>query len=146
MTAREIEIRRAVTDADVLATFPVMVELRQHLVEADYVAAIRTLEQRHGYELISLAADGEVTAAAGCRFGASLAWGPHLYVDDLVTSARRRSRGHGHLLMAWLIEHARARGCRELHLDSGVQRHAAHRFYLRERMDIACFHFKLEIK
>ena len=36
---------------------------------------------------------------------------------------------------------ARKRGCQYLHLDSGTQRKQAHRFYLREGMEISNFHF-----
>jgi hypothetical protein len=44
-----------------------------------------------------------------------------------------------------LVAEARAAGCGELHLDSGVQRFAAHRFYLRERMEIMAHHFRLKL-
>jgi hypothetical protein len=27
------------------------------------------------------------------------------------------------------------------HLDSGVQRHRAHKFYLNRNLDIVCYHF-----
>jgi GNAT superfamily N-acetyltransferase len=68
-----------------------------------------------------------------------------VYVDDLVTDEASRSLGHGSALLHWVEEFGRARGCTELHLDSGVQRTGAHRFYLRERMDIVFFHFKKAI-
>ena len=45
-------------------------------------------------------------------------------------------------LLAWIGQYGKERGCTSLHLDSGVQRHAAHRFYLRERMDIVFYHFR----
>ena len=45
----------------------------------------------------------------------------------------------------WVADYGRQRGCKELHLDSGVQRFAAHRFYLRERMDITCHHFAMPL-
>jgi GNAT superfamily N-acetyltransferase len=64
-----------------------------------------------------------------------------LYVDDLVTTAAARSGGVGHALLAELGRRARAAGCAALDLDSGVQRHDAHRFYLRERMIISSHHF-----
>ncbi len=35
-------------------------------------------------------------------------------------------------MISWLKSHARQLGCNQLHLDSGVQRFSAHRFYLRE--------------
>lgn len=64
-----------------------------------------------------------------------------LSVDDLVTADDARSAGHGHTLLAELARRGREAGCTVLDLDSGVQRHAAHRFYLRERMDIVSHHF-----
>ena len=48
----------------------------------------------------------------------------------------------------WLRENlawARKRECAELHLDSGVQRFGAHRFYLNHRMDITSHHFAIQL-
>ena len=80
---------------------------------------------------------------AGFRIGESLAWGHHVYVDDLVTRAALRGRGHADAVMAWVAEEARARGCRQLHLDSGVgpERADAHRFYFRHGLVISSYHF-----
>jgi predicted GNAT superfamily acetyltransferase len=64
-----------------------------------------------------------------------------MYVDDLVTSDRNRSKGYGRMLNQHLHEVARANGCATVQLDSGTQRKEAHRFYLRERYDITSFHF-----
>ncbi len=58
----------------------------------------------------------------------------------------RRSQGHGARLLAWLADQARARDCDLLELDSGVQRFDAHRFYFRERMRIASYHFSRALK
>jgi GNAT superfamily N-acetyltransferase len=124
------------------ATFKVMRELRPHLTAAAYVDQVQ-LMMSQGYRLLAVEDDGEVTAVAGFRLLTSLAFGKFLYVDDLVTSEGHRSRGAGKLLLDRLKAEARAQGCAELHLDSGVQRHAAHRFYLRERMDITCYHFRV---
>ena len=55
--------------------------------------------------------------------------GKNLYVDDLVTREACRSKGHGKALIDWLRN------------EAGKQRHRAHRFYLRQGMDIASFHF-----
>jgi GNAT superfamily N-acetyltransferase len=85
-------------------------------------------------------------AVAGYRLSESLVAGRNLYVDDLVSAETERSRGYGKLLLDWLKAEARAAGCSELHLDSGVQRHDAHRFYLRERMHISSYHFRLSLE
>ena len=80
---------------------------------------------------------------AGFRVGENLAWGRFLYVDDLVTRAAARGRGHADAVMALVAEIAAREGCGELHLDSGVgpEREDAHRFYFRHRMRITSYHF-----
>ncbi|KAF0723841.1 hypothetical protein Ae201684P_017129 [Aphanomyces euteiches] len=71
--------------------------------------------------------------------------GRKLYVDDLVTAASERSKGIGHVLMAWLKEEGVRRGAVSLILDSGCQRTNAHRFYFREGLVITAFNFKHEL-
>jgi hypothetical protein len=66
-------------------------------------------------------------------------------MDDLVTDTESRSGGHGRALFDWVVERAREAGCEQFHLDSGVQRFDAHRFYLARRMSITCHHFALTI-
>lgn len=141
MSAR---ISEAATPEEIARCFPVMRELRPHFELAAFVPQVQR-QQRDGYRLAFVEAEGAVEACAGFRVSENLAWGRFLYVDDLVTAERARSRGHGALLMNWLIEQARAAGCEQLHLDSGVQRFAAHRFYLRERMEITSHHFALKL-
>ena len=46
-------------------------------------------------------------------------------------------------MMDWLKGHAREHGCGQIHLDSGIQRFPAHRFYLREGFNIASHHFSI---
>lgn len=136
----EPEIRPASTDADIAACFPVMVQLRPRLVAGEFVARVRA-QMEQGYRLAALREAGAVRAVAGYRTGLNLAWGRFLYVDDLVTAADARSRGHGRALLAWLEGEARRLGCDQLHLDSGRQRVDAHRFYAREGLDSGSLHF-----
>lgn len=133
-------IRIAETDAEIAACFDVVHELRTQLERAEFVARVR-LQERDGYRLAYALERGVIVAAAGFRISTFLAWGHALYVDDLVTCASVRSRGHGHALLEWLADHARANGCGQLHLDSGTFRKDAHRFYFREGMEISSFHF-----
>jgi GNAT superfamily N-acetyltransferase len=139
-------IREMTSDGDIASTFAVMRQLRPHLVSHEYVPAVRRMMAAQGFKLAGVIDGSGVRAVAGYVVAESLAWGRHLYVHDLVTGESERSRGHGKLLLDWLKDEARASGCAELHLDSGVQRHGAHRFYLRERMDISAYHFRLKIE
>ena len=100
------------------------------------------LEADYAAHLGRVFADGEsVLGLALWRMLENTFYGRHLYVDDLVTDAARRSTGVGHALLAHLEDVARSAGCRLLALDSGTQRHDAHRFYFREGMSITSFKF-----
>ena len=134
-------VQRAVTDDAIQRCFPLYHELRPHLVESEIVERVRRQERAHGYEMVFLAEEGVPVALAGFREAEFLAWGRVLYVDDLITAARARGRGHGGVLMDWLIAEARRRGCAELHLDSGVNRFSAHRLYHSRRLEISSHHF-----
>ncbi len=134
----------AVTDADIAAAFPVMRQLRPHLDESTFVETVRAAE-RTGLRLV-LHRDGDrVVAVAGYRVIDQLKVGRVLYVDDLVTDEAERSKGHGDVLLHWLVARARDEGCVAFELDSGVHRHAAHRFYMRHRMRISSYHFMLDL-
>jgi len=85
-------------------------------------------------------------AVAGFRISENLAYGKFLYVDDLVSKTEDRSKGYGGALFDWLVALAREHECDQFHLDSGVHRFAAHRFYLTKRMDISSHHFVLKLK
>lgn len=122
-----------------------MVQLRPKLRGEEFVARIRR-KAAESYRLAFLEDDGgNVRSVAGFRVTDRLHAGQVLYVDDLVTDAASRSLGHGDRLFDWLVAHARSLGCQSFTLDSGTHRVDAHRFYLRKRMKIACFHFELPL-
>jgi GNAT superfamily N-acetyltransferase len=125
-------------------SFAAMRELRTDLQSEDeFVRRVDDVQRPEGYRLVGSfeAREGDAAAVAGFRLGHSLAWGHFLYVDDLVTREAYRSRGHAGALLDWLVDEARRLGCDQLHLDSGSQRHDAHRFYLAHGLLIPGFHF-----
>jgi len=137
-----MNIRVAESDAQLESVSGVLLQLRTAFPKEELLAQIKEQKQ-HGYQIAYVESEGEVLCVAGFVVGTKLAWGKHIYVDDLVTAERHRSRGAGAKMLEWLKSHARDLNCRELHLDSGVQRFGAHRFYLREGFDIASHHFSI---
>jgi len=132
------------SDEEVASTYPVMRQLRSHLEEGDYVERVGRMRE-DGYRLAAVVYEGRVVCVAGFRVRDFLYTGKHLYVDDLVTDEGTRSGGHGRLILDWLAVEAKRSGCGQLHLDSGVQRFDAHRFYFREGMRISSYHFAKEL-
>ena len=135
-----MNIKIANTDEEIKSCFQVMKELRGDLVEDEFVEKIRNL-QTYGYLLVYLEESGDPVALAGFRISESLAWKRYLYVDDLVTLAAERSKGYGAKLLNWLTDYAEKEACETFHLDSGVQRKDAHRFYEREGLQMPSYHF-----
>jgi GNAT superfamily N-acetyltransferase len=139
------QIRIAASDDEIRRCFPVMVQLRTHLAESEFVPRVRRQEEE-GYRLAFVEEGGRVKALAGYRYLENLSSGRFLYVDDLVTDQVERSKNYGAQLLGWLIEQASAAGCDNLELDSGVQRFRAHQFYLRHKMIISSHHFRLGLR
>lgn len=121
---------------------PVLLQLRPQYTEETLVSQIQA-QQADGYR-VALVEDGEtILCVAGFVMGQKLAWGKHLYVDDLVSNESHRSMGAGKHMIDWLKQYARDHGCQQLHLDSGVSRLDAHRFYLREGFEFTSHHFAI---
>ena len=138
--AGAVEVREVASRDETRALFPVVRELRPHLSEVEFVSAVGRM-RAEGYRLAGAYRAGEPVGAAGFRLFEALYSGPQLYVDDLVVAETGRSAGLGRALVRWLEDEARRAGCAQLHLDSGVQRSEAHRFYFRERFAVTSFHF-----
>ena len=135
-----MKIDLAHSDEEVLACFSVMRHLRDLSDAGTFLSRVRS-QRLSGYHLAALRDGGDPLAVAGFRISESLAWGHHLYVDDLVTLPEARSQRYGATLLTWLAEFGRSQGVGQLHLDSGKQRTDAHRFYEREGLEASGVHF-----
>lgn len=141
-----MEVREISTEKGVRSVYSILRQLRTHLDEEEgFVSAIARMRSE-GYRLIaSYDEEGKPVGAAGFRVQEFLAYGKILYVDDLVVAGDTRSGGVGKVLLNWLEEEGRVKGCASVQLDSGVQRGQAHRFYFREGMAISNYHFAKEL-
>lgn len=138
------ELQKDSLREEIQRCFPVMHELRPHLQEPLFEAQVRE-QMREGYRLGCLEVRGEVKALAGFRILTFLAWGKVLYIDDLVTASNDRRNGYAGKLLKWVLIQAKLAGCDQVHLDSGHQRHDAHRLYLNYQMKITAYHFSLSL-
>jgi len=140
-----IHVHFAESDEEIRQCFSAMNELRPHLSPDGFFEQTKRMHRDLGYKLVYLEEDGALKSVAGFRIAESLAWGRHMYVDDLVSISSERGKGFGEKLFDWLLEHAKAQQCGQLHLDSGVQRFDTHRFYINKGMAIMSHHFSLRL-
>lgn len=131
----------AVSEDLILTCYPVIAQLRPAFSEDEFLQQVEALSRDHGYRLVFAPVNGKAGAVAGFRTGRSLSWGRYLYIDDLVTDSGMRSLGLGQRLMNWLFDEASRLRCEGIHLDSGVHRFDAHRFYMRNGLEIRGHHF-----
>jgi GNAT superfamily N-acetyltransferase len=138
------EIVVANSDADILSCLPVLLLLRPHLLQEDFLAQVRR-QQTQGFKLLALKEEGVIRSVLGFRETEMLIWGKTIYIDDLSSAANSRGKGYAGLLVDWVMDYARAHHCKAVHLDSGYARHEAHRFYLNRGFTLACHHFYLQV-
>ncbi len=117
--------------------------LRPHIEKEKFVSQVLR-QQKQSYQIVAIKLGGKIPCAAGFRFAEFLAWGKVLYIDDLITLPEYRGNGYATVLMDWLIEYAKAQECDGLHLDTGHQRHSAHKLYLKKGLNINAHHLALE--
>jgi len=140
-----MNIKIAKADDEIIKCFPTMSEFRPHLKKEDFLSQIKRQEDQ-GFFLAYLEDKEKVLAVSGFHLTENLANGKYIYIDDLITSKKSRSKGYGDKLIKWIVEFAKKNNCSVIELDSGMQRFDAHRFYLRNKMKISCHHFSLELK
>lgn len=141
-----MQIKLATTDADLQLCFPAMHALRPFLKKENFLTRMKRLMEG-GFQILFIKLeDGTVPAVAGFRFVEMLHRGNSIYIDDLSTLEIFRGKGYGGILLDYLIDLAKKENCSSVHLDSGVQRFDAHRFYLKKGFNIVSHHFALALK
>jgi GNAT superfamily N-acetyltransferase len=136
----QVEIKHIETDADLIASFPVMQELRPHLERATYAARIAR-QRAQGYRLLAAWRDGAIAGLAGYRLTENLLYGQFVYVDDLVVTATLHRSGIGEQLLQAARQQAVDLGCKHFVLDTGLHMALAQRFYFRQGLLAQGMHF-----
>ena len=139
-----IEIKFALTDAEIRGCHPVMAELRLHLSVDEFLSQVKRQMSSSGFELVYLNDDG-VKAAGGIRIAEWLASGKCLEIEDLVSKSGERSKGYGGELFDWIVSYARQKECKQVKLVSHVLRYGAHRFYMAKKMNLEAHYFSMTL-
>ncbi|WP_198676236.1 GNAT family N-acetyltransferase [Kribbella monticola] len=133
-------VRRAETEADAARCWPAMQELRPHLSSPEEFLQRWRQQSAEGYQLAFIEAGESVVAVAGYRLLHTMTYGRILNLDDLIALPAARGQGLGSSLLRFVQAEAVRLDCTEVHLNTGFQRHDAHRSYLRNGFDLSCHH------
>ncbi|AKS04771.1 GNAT family N-acetyltransferase [Pseudomonas trivialis] len=140
-----VEFVQMETEADLIASFAVMQQLRPHLTDATAFAAQIQRQRQNGYRLMAARENGQVIGLAGYRLTENTLYGRFIYVDDLVIDAALQRRRLGEQLLDRVREETRARGYRWLVLDTGMHMALAQRFYFRQGLLPLGMHFSQDL-
>jgi len=140
-----MNIKALKTYDEIVQSFDTFCELRPHLTDKEVFVVQVMQQQKESYEIIATYEQEEVVACIGFRFLTTLAWGKILYIDDLITKEKTRGKGYGKILLDHVIQIAREHLCKEVHLDTGYARHAAHKVYLKRGFEFNCHHLTLKL-
>ncbi len=140
-----MKIKIAENDLEIMSCFETLSQLRPSLKKESFLSQMHK-QGKEGYLLAYAEDAGKVVSVAGLRITECIAFRKFAFIDDLVTDENERSKGYGDKLFDWIKDFAIKNDCKELHLDSGVQRFSAHRFYFKKRMHVSCYHFALDLE
>ena len=113
---RSVEVRQIFAH-EIESAFPVVAELRTHLDLEEFLNSVQR-QSETGYELWGAFEGRSILGVIGFRATQNLAWGPHLFVDDLVVTASTQKVGVGRALMECAEREARRHGLGGVYLDS----------------------------
>jgi len=138
-----MKIQYATTPGEFASCFEVMKELRPHHSLESFLTTLDDM-RKEGYHLLYLEDEGRMVSVAGFRFTTTLYDGLIIDFDDFVTLADGRSKGYGAMVFDHLVQIAKEKGIKAIHLNSNHQRFDAHRFYLNKKMNIVAHHFRVD--
>lgn len=122
--------------------FSVLRELRTNLNWRKFLELLRAAERDSGYRLIGAFENGDCVGIIGYRILTDFVHGRHLYIDDLVVTAKKRSNGIGAEFLWHAESLAKNFDCRMLRLCAGVANKDGIRFYERGGWHLRAHAFK----
>lgn len=121
-------------------SLPLINELNPELKEGDYRKMLPEMIA-HNYRQVGVYDQDKLIAVSGYWIGTKLYCGKYLEIDNFVVKSEYRSQRVGSLLVEWLQEEAKRRGCRVLLLDAYVENFQAHKFYYAQGFVARGFHY-----
>src|SRR5688572_18043214 len=133
-----LDIRIATTN-EIEKIIPVFKELRPHRTE-DELRQLFSIAFHEGYRVAYIGTDKLAFSILGFRILTFIFSGKTLKVDDLATLSSQKNKGFAGKLFQWAKDYGKKENCEHINLDSGFQRHEAHKFYLNQGLYVESIH------
>lgn len=126
--------------SEMLPLWPILQELNPDVTEP-YLDQVLDEMLPNGYRMAAVFQDERCLGLSGIWVSAKIYSGKYLEMDNVVVSAPFRSAGIGQILTDFIVELARAEGCRTMMLDAYLENEKAHAFYERNGFVRRGYHF-----
>lgn len=122
MQIRELDLKELFTAYEVVS------QLRSSLSYKEFEDLIYDMRDME-YKMIGIMDGDTLITYAGVAVQTNLYYKRHLYVFDLVTDEKYRSKKYGEMMLEYLIDYAKMGMCENIVLSSGFEKEKAHKFY-----------------
>ncbi|MCF8416742.1 MAG: GNAT family N-acetyltransferase [Crocinitomicaceae bacterium] len=126
---------------EMLQTLDVLQELYPSLTPENYLADLKEMLPNNRYGQVAVFDGDTCVGVSGFWIGTKLWCGKYLEIDNLVVSAKVRSKGVGKMIFDYLAEKAKQEECSMVSLDSYTSNFKAHKFFYNEGFAPKGFHF-----
>ena len=126
---------------EMLQTLDVLQELYPSLTPENYLADLKDMLPNNRYGQVAIFDGDTCVGVSGYWIGTKLWCGKYLEIDNLVVSAKVRSKGVGKMIFDYLAEKAQQEECSMVSLDSYTSNFKAHKFFYNEGFAPKGFHF-----
>ncbi|MDP4683729.1 MAG: GNAT family N-acetyltransferase [Crocinitomicaceae bacterium] len=126
---------------EMLQTLDVLQELYPSLTPENYLADLKEMLPNNRYGQVAVFDGDTCVGVSGYWIGTKLWCGKYLEIDNLVVSAKVRSKGVGKMIFDYLAEKAQEEECSMVSLDSYTSNFKAHKFFYNEGFAPKGFHF-----
>ncbi len=139
-----MDIHYLTSNAELYSIFPLVRQHHTTMKDEDFESLIQEMKET-GYRTIGAFKDQRLCATVGFWIGVRFYCGKYMYINNFIVDNTIRGQGIGSYVMNWLEEEAKKLGCKAIVLDSYVNNHAAHKFYIARNYVINNFHFKKDL-
>jgi GNAT superfamily N-acetyltransferase len=98
-----------------------------------------------GYECVGIFDNNKLIGISGLWIITKYYIGKHIEPDNVVIDPEYRNKGIGELLMKWIYEYGRSKGCVASELNCYVSNEKGNKFWFNEDYKIIAFHYQKKL-
>lgn len=101
---------------------------------------------QHGYECVGVYDQDKLIGISGLWILNKYYVGKHIEPDNVVILPEYRNKGIGEMLMQWIYEYGKSKGCVASELNCYINNPGGHKFWFDQGYRILGFHFQKKLE